>query len=62
MENTIIPLLEKIGTIFQVQLMMNPMEAGLNRGFAFVKFATELMAKEAVTKVTFLWLIAVQLN
>ena len=53
MENTFIPTLEKIGRIYEVQLMMNPNKVGLNRGFAFVKFVTELMAQEAVNKVTF---------
>ena len=49
-ESELIPLFEKCGTIWDLQLMMDPM-TGLNRGYAFVTFTNRDAAQEAVRQV-----------
>ncbi|XP_071441716.1 heterogeneous nuclear ribonucleoprotein R-like [Hetaerina americana] len=46
-EDEIIPLFENCGKIWDLRLMMDPM-TGLNRGFAFVTYATREGANKAV--------------
>ncbi len=50
-EDELIPLFEKCGKIWDLRLMMDPM-TGLNRGYAFITFATREAAYEAVRQVS----------
>ncbi|KAK0422246.1 hypothetical protein QR680_007460 [Steinernema hermaphroditum] len=48
-EDTIIPLFETCGTIYDMRLMMDPV-SGRNRGYAFMTFIEDNSAQEAVKK------------
>jgi Q family heterogeneous nuclear ribonucleoprotein R len=48
-EDSLIPLFEKIGTIWDLRLMMDPI-SGRNRGYCFVTFTEKGAAEEAVKK------------
>ncbi len=50
-EDSLIPLFEKCGTIYDLRLMMDPI-TGQNRGYAFVTFADKTGAQEAVKQVS----------
>ncbi|NWS47833.1 DND1 protein, partial [Probosciger aterrimus] len=45
-ENTLIPLFQSVGTLYEFRLMMT--FSGLNRGFAYAKYSTQCAAKEAI--------------
>ncbi|KAM8994349.1 dead end protein homolog 1 isoform 1-T1 [Ara ararauna] len=45
-ENTLIPLFQSVGTLYEFRLMMT--FSGLNRGFAYAKYGTQRAAKEAI--------------
>jgi heterogeneous nuclear ribonucleoprotein R len=49
-EYDLIPLFEKWGTIRDLRLMMDPL-TNLNKGYAFVTYATKEEAQEAVKQV-----------
>jgi RNA recognition motif-containing protein len=49
-ECDLIPLFEKCGTIWDLRLMMDPL-TNLNKGYAFVTYATKEEAREAVRQV-----------
>lgn len=49
-EDTLIPLFEECGKIWDLRLMMDPM-TGRNRGYAFVTFCDKAAAAEAAKKV-----------
>ena len=46
-EDELVPVFEHIGTIYEIQLMMDHFSE-LNRGYAFVRFSTATEAKECV--------------
>ncbi|KAJ8008911.1 hypothetical protein DPEC_G00083340 [Dallia pectoralis] len=46
-EDELVPLFEKAGHIWDLRLMMDPLN-GLNRGYAFITFCTKEAASEAV--------------
>uniref|UniRef100_A0A1I7ZQJ0 Heterogeneous nuclear ribonucleoprotein Q n=1 Tax=Steinernema glaseri TaxID=37863 RepID=A0A1I7ZQJ0_9BILA len=48
-EDTIVPLFETCGTIYDMRLMMDPV-SGRNRGYAFMTFIENNAAQEAVKK------------
>lgn len=50
-EDSIIPLFETIGTIYDLRLMMDPIY-GKNRGYAFLLYAEKESASEAAKKVS----------
>lgn len=50
LEEDLIPLFEKCGTIWDMRVMMDPV-TGLNRGFCFVTFTDKRAAEEAVKQV-----------
>uniref|UniRef100_A0A672UFC4 DND microRNA-mediated repression inhibitor 1 n=1 Tax=Strigops habroptila TaxID=2489341 RepID=A0A672UFC4_STRHB len=45
-ENTLIPLFQSVGKLYEFRLMMT--FSGLNRGFAYAKYSTQRGAKEAI--------------
>lgn len=49
-EDSLIPLFEKCGTIYDLRLMMDPI-SGQNRGYAFVTFTDRAGAQEGVKQV-----------
>jgi len=49
-EDTLIPMFEKCGTIWDLRLMMDP-STGLNKTFCFVMFTTKEGAQNAVRQV-----------
>jgi len=49
-EDTLIPLFEKCGTLWDLRLMMDP-STGLNKTFCFVMFTTKEGAQNAVKQV-----------
>ena len=49
-EDSLIPLFEKCGTIWDLRLMMDP-ATGLNKTFCFVMFTTKQGAQSAVKQV-----------
>jgi len=50
-EDSLIPLFENIGSIWDLRLMMDPI-SGRNRGYCFVTFTEKKAAEEAVKQVT----------
>lgn len=50
-EDSLIPLFEKCGTIYDLRLMMDPL-TGMNRGYAFVTYIDKVGANEAVKQVS----------
>jgi len=50
-EDSLIPLFENIGSIWDLRLMMDPI-SGRNRGYCFVTFTEKKAAEEAVRQVT----------
>lgn len=51
-EDSIVPLFEQCGKIWDLRLMMDPM-SGKNRGYAFLTFCEKASAAEAAKKVIF---------
>jgi len=49
-EDSLIPLFENIGAIWDLRLMMDPI-SGRNRGYCFVTFTEKKAAEEAVKQV-----------
>ena len=49
-EDELIPLFEKCGILWDLRLMMDPIN-GTNRGYAFVTYTTRLEAQRAVKEV-----------
>lgn len=49
-EDTLIPLFETCGTIWDMRVMMNPV-TGTNKGYAFVTYTTKDGARQAAEKV-----------
>lgn len=49
-EDTLIPLFEEVGKIWDLRLMMDPL-TGKNRGYAFITFCEKNFAAEAAKKV-----------
>lgn len=49
-ENELIPLFERCGPIWELRLMMDPL-TNLNRGFAFVTFASIEASQAAISEV-----------
>jgi len=55
-EDSLIPLFENIGAIWDLRLMMDPV-SGHNRGYCFVTFTEKKAAEEAVKQVSNLYLL-----
>ena len=49
-EDTLVPMFEKCGTIWDLRLMMDP-STGLNKTFCFVTFTEKEAAQKAVKEV-----------
>lgn len=49
-EDSLIPLFEEVGQIFNMRLMLDPVQ-GRNRGYAFLVYVNESHASEAAKKV-----------
>lgn len=50
-EDTLIPLFEEVGKIWDLRIMMDPL-ACKNRGYAFLTYCDKAHAAEAAKKVT----------
>lgn len=50
-ESDLIPLFEKVGTIWEFRLMMDPL-TNMNRGYAFITYTNEEDALNAVCQVS----------
>jgi RNA recognition motif-containing protein len=51
-EDELIPLFEKCGKIWDLRIMMNPLE-GQNKGYCFITFCDRRSAESAVAQVSY---------